>query len=129
MNKLDLLTVFNDQLGKFFDDIISIFPDDSDLKVAQVSLLGIRKANPKLIISIWVTYISIPYKVEIENGNIDFFINKDYSVDLKDNASALSILSKISVLRGAIKQLGSENLIKTIQHIKNLTKLGEMYYK
>ena len=36
---------------------------------------------------------------------------------------------KYSVLREPIKQLGSENLIKTIQYIKNLTKLGEMYYK
>ena len=89
------MVVFNDQLGKFFDDIISVFPDDSDLKIAQVSLLGIRKANPKFIMYIWHSHISTPYQAEIEKGNIDFFINKDYAADLKDNLNAHSILSKI----------------------------------
>lgn len=129
MNKSDILIIFNNQLGAFFDDIVTIFPEDNDLKVAQISLFGIRKANPKLIISIWNQYIANIYRDEIAKGNIDFFIEKDYADDLKENANASFILSKISVLREPIKKLGDENLSKTVRYLQNLTKISDLYYE
>ena len=129
MNKSDILTIFNNQLGLFFDDIISIFPNDNDLKVAQLSLFGIRKANPRLIVSIWNEHIANQYRNEISEGNINFFIEKDYTEDLKDSGNASIILSKISVLREPIKKLGEENLQKTIQYLQNLTKISDLYYE
>ena len=129
MNKSDILIIFNNQLGAFFDDIVTIFPEDNDLKVAQIGLFGIRKANPKLIISIWNQYIANIYRDEIAKGNIDFFIEKDYADDLKENANASFILSKISVLREPIKKLGDENLSKTVRYLQNLTKISDLYYE
>ena len=77
MNKSELLSGFNNHINEFFDDVVTIFPNDSDIQVAQTSLLTIRKVNPKLIIAIWKEYIMDPYCEEINNGNIDFFINKN----------------------------------------------------
>jgi hypothetical protein len=54
-----------------------------DILTAKNSLLTIRKANPKLLIKIWYKYVAFPYNAEIESGNIDFFINKDYSKDVE----------------------------------------------
>tara|TARA_B100001057_G_C22490047_1_gene809885 strand:+ start:300 stop:689 length:390 start_codon:yes stop_codon:yes gene_type:complete len=129
MEKKDILTTFNNHIIEFFNDILLIFPEDNDLKVSQVSLMAIRKANPKLIISIWNKYISSQYTSEIESGNLEFFINKNYTDDLKDTENSSTILSKIDTLREPIKQLSSENMKKTIQYMQNLSKLCNIYYQ
>ena len=129
MEKKDILTTFNNHIIDFFNDILVIFPEDNDLKVSQVSLLAIRKANPKLIISTWNKYISSQYSSQIEIGNIEFFINKNYTDDLKDIENSSTILAKIDTLREPIKKLSSENMKKTIQYIQNLSKLCNIYYQ
>ena len=129
MDKSEILVAFNKHLIEFFDDIHNVFPNDLDIKAAQTSLIAIRKMNPKLIVTIWHTYIGTPYKEVIDVGNIDFFINKDYTNDLKNSSSASLILSKISTLREPIKQLGDDNLKKTIKYVQNLTKISNLYNK
>ena len=62
-------------------------------------------------------------------GNIEFFINKNYTDDLKDIENSSTILTKIDTLREPIKQLSSENMKKTIQYIQNLSKLCNLYYQ
>ena len=49
MEKIDILSAFNNHIIDFFDDILLLFPEDNDLMVAQASLVAIRKLNPKLI--------------------------------------------------------------------------------
>ena len=129
MEKSDILSIFNQQLESFFDDIISVFPDDNDLKIAHVGIMTIRRTNPKLIIKIWNNQISEKYGNEIENGNIDFFINKDYNEDLKKTSNASIIISKIGMLREPIRQLSKDNLDKTSQYLQNLTKISKLYFE
>tara|TARA_B100001093_G_scaffold517629_1_gene599791 strand:- start:650 stop:1039 length:390 start_codon:yes stop_codon:yes gene_type:complete len=129
MNKSDLLVGFNNHINDFFNDVLTIFPNDNDIKVAYSSLISIRKINPKIIISIWKSYILDKYKVEIEEGNIDFFIKRNYKDDLINNENASTILSKIDTLRKPIEEMGEENKQKTIKYIQNLTKLCNLYYQ
>jgi hypothetical protein len=129
MDQSEILSAFNRHLIDFFNDIERVFPEDLDIKTAKSSLIGIRKMNPKLIIKIWDSHIGLPYKDQIERGDIDFFINKDYSLDLKDNQNSSLIISKISTLREPIKKLGNENLSKTIKYIQNLSKISKLYNK
>lgn len=127
MEKSQILQAFNNHLIEFFNDIVKIFPDDKEINLACTSLTGIRKMNPKLIISIWKNYINEKYLKEIESGNIDFFINENYESALKDSSSSKEILSKIETLRTPIKLMGHENKIKTIKYVQNLSKLCSMY--
>jgi hypothetical protein len=106
------------------DDIQSVFPDDADILTAKNALTAIRKANPKLIVKIWVKYVCIPYKEQIESGNIDFFILKDYSNDLVRNNNADKIMESIDRLRKPIGEMSLENRAKTIKYIQNLSKLA-----
>ena len=52
----NLVTVFNDHFAEFVNDVQSVFPDDRDILTAKNALLAIRKANPRLLVKIWMKY-------------------------------------------------------------------------
>lgn len=122
----NILTAFNNHFVEFIDDIQQVFPEDQDVLVAKNALSAIRKANPRLIVKIWNTFIVGKYRSEIESGNIDFFLNKDYSQDLANADNAGRILESIDRLREPIRSMGIENKEKCIKYIQNLTKLAAM---
>lgn len=126
MSSTNLLTVFNDHFIEFVSDIQSVFPDDPDILTAKNALVAIRKANPKMIVKIWNKFIVGKYKNEIDAGNIDFFLNKDYSNDVSSVQNSDKIMESIDRLRGPIRQMSSENQAKTMKYIQNLTKLALM---
>ena len=120
----NLLTAFNDHFSEFLNDVQLVFPEDVDILTAKNALLAIRKANPKLIVKIWLKYVYTPYKEEIESGNIDFFITKDYSNDLSVNDNADKIMESIDRLRTPVKEMSPENQSKSMKYIQNLSKLA-----
>jgi hypothetical protein len=122
----NILSAFNDHFVEFVTDIQNVFPDDVDLLTAKNSLLTIRKLNPKMIVKIWNTYIVSKYSKEIEEGNIDFFINKDYSQDLSSTQNSDKIMESINRLRDPVKQMNPDDQAKTMKYIQNLTKLAKM---
>ena len=67
------------------------------------------------------------YRTEIEKGDLDFFINKNYNDDLTDTKHTELILKKIDILREPIKSMGEENQKKSFNYINNLCKLGDLY--
>jgi hypothetical protein len=123
----NILSAFNDHFVEFVTDIQNVFPEDHDILVAKNSLLAIRKANPKMIVKIWNTYIVGKYKAEIEKGDITFFINKDYSQDLVYTNNPDKIIESIDRLRMPIKSMNPSDQAKTMKYIQNLTKLASMY--
>ena len=122
----NLLTVFNDHFAEFVSDIQSVFPDDPDILTAKNSLLAIRKANPKLLVKIWIKYVYSPYRGQIDNGDINFFLTKDYSSDLTRSDNSEKIMEAIDRLRNPIKNMNPENQAKTMKYIQNLSKLSIM---
>jgi len=122
-----ILTGFNDHFIEFVNDILSVFPDNADILAAKNSFIMIRKANPKLIIQIWNTYVVGKYKDQIEAGNIDFFINKDYSDDLVHMDNSKTITNSIDRLRNPIKLMTEKDRAKSMKYIQNLTKLSSLY--
>jgi hypothetical protein len=122
----NLLTVFNDHFAEFVSDIQSVFPDDPDILTAKNSLLAIRKANPKLLVKIWIKYVYSPYRGQIDNGDINFFLTKDYASDLTRSDNSEKIMEAIDRLRNPIKNMNPENQAKTMKYIQNLSKLSIM---
>ena len=66
-----LLKTFNSEFLNFFNEIILIYPDEIDLKIAKKSFLAMKKINPKLIIVNFYNYVTVKYKTQILNKNID----------------------------------------------------------
>jgi len=122
----NILTAFNDHFVEFISDIQLVFPNDADILTAKNSIIAIRKANPKMIVKIWNTFIVGKYKSQIEQGDISFFINKDYSQDVANSQNSDKIMESINRLRGPISQMTDEDQSKTMKYIQNLTKLSSM---
>jgi hypothetical protein len=123
----NILSAFNDHFVEFISDVQKVFPEDAGLLTAKNSLLMIRKANPKMIIKIWKQYIVDMYLVQIESGDLSFFMDKDYTNDLSKAEFAGKIMEGIDRLRGPIKDMTKENQDKTMKYIQNLTKLAILY--
>jgi hypothetical protein len=126
MASSNILTAFNDHFMDFVSDVQNVFPEDPDILAAKNALAAIRKANPKMIVKIWNTYIVGKYRSEIEAGNLTFFLNKDYSEDISNAQNSDKIMESINRLRGPISQMTPESQAKTMKYIQNLTKLAAM---
>jgi tRNA A37 threonylcarbamoyladenosine dehydratase len=122
-----IVSIFNKHFVDFLDDIQSVFPEDIDIAKAKTTVVTIRKANPKLLIKFWNMYVAEPYKTQIEQNNIDFFITKDYSQDLSQNDNSKNIMDIIDRLRQPVKLMSVENQTKTMKYIQNLSKLSAGY--
>ena len=122
-----LLNAFNTQLTEFIEDIELVFSEDSSIKKAKTSILMIKKVNPTLTVRIWYNYICSKYENEINNDNIDFFLEKDYKKDLVYMNQSEQIISSINNLREPIKNMSKENQEKSIKYVKNLCILSKLY--
>jgi hypothetical protein len=120
----NLLTVFNDHFVEFLNDVHSVFPNDADVLTAKNALMAIRKANPKMLVKIWLQFVVIPYRTQIENGDIHFFIDKDYSQDVSGTDNADKIMQSIDRLRNPVKMMNANDQAKTMKYLQNLSKLA-----
>ena len=123
----NILTAFNNHFLEFLNDVQSVFPEDVDVLSAKNALIAIRKANPKMIVKIWKALIADKYREQIKEGDITFFLVKDYSNDLANSNNSDKIMESIDRLREPIKNMGPENQNKVMKYIQNLTKLSELY--
>jgi hypothetical protein len=127
MTQPNFSSIFNNHFSEFMDDLEFIFPNDVDILSAKNSIMLIRKSNPKLLIKIWKNYVVIPYKDQIDAGNFDFFIEKDYSQDLKKTDNSNKIMQAIDKFREPIKSMSKENKEKTMKYVENLSKIANLY--
>jgi len=124
MDNRQVLSAFNDHFLELVNDVQNVFPDDIDIATLNNAFTKMRKANPKLIMMTFKEHVIEPYRDEIEAGDIDFFISKDYKQDVGNNNV---ILEKIDCLRGPIGEMNKEEQQKVIKYIQNLCKLCDLY--
>ena len=122
-----LLNAFTTQLFEFIEDIEFVFSEDSSIKRAKSALIMIKKVNPVLIIRIWYNYICSKYETEINQDNINFFVEKDYKKDLVYINYSDDIMNNIDKLREPVRNMSKENQEKSLRYIKNLCILSKLY--
>ena len=127
MDQSHILKTFNDHFIEFIEDIMKVFPENTDLIAIKKSFINFRKANPKLVLGVFKTYVIDKYSDEIDSENIDFFINKNYENDLEDNSNASMIIDKIDKLRQPVREMSNENQNKVLKYLQNLKKLCILY--
>ena len=98
-----------------------------DIKTAIKSFETIKKANPTIILKAWSSSVYVPYKTSIDNGDIDFFVNKDYKEDLNYISNSQEVMKVIDTIREPIRSMDDVNRTHTIKYIQILSKLSELY--
>jgi hypothetical protein len=126
-DKTTLLRVFNKHFFEFLEDIASIVTDNSEIMNAVSSCNMLKRVNPTAIIKAWYTHVYCKYKNVIEDGNISFFFEKDYSSDLESVNNANEIMNIIDKIREPIKNMSKGNQSHTIKYIQNLSKISQLY--
>jgi len=126
-DKSTLLKAFNTLFFEFLDDIISIVQDDGDIKAAKTAFELFRKGNPTIIIKVWYTYVCVPYAKLIAAGNLDFFIDKDYSSDLNLLSNAGDVMKTIDKIREPIRNMTEVNRKHSLDYIQKLSMLANGY--
>jgi|UniRef100_A0A6C0IKW5 hypothetical protein len=127
MDKSSVLRAFNKHFFEFLNDIITILPEEQEIKKGKVSFESIKKMNPTLICKTWFTLVYAPYKEVIDQGDISFFFEKDYSSDLNNVANAAEIMGIIDKIRIPIKNMDGVNKEHCSKYIQNLSKLSAVY--
>ncbi len=122
-----VVSAFNNHFMEMVDDISGVFPDDLDILSAKNSLIAIRKMNPKILIRSWDTFVVSKYHQEINNGDISYFLNKDYAEDVAANPDSQRILGAIDRLRTPIRTMNPDNQAKILKYLQNLSKLTIVY--
>ena len=124
-DKSIVMKAFLNQFTDFVEDIHDVFPDNADIDSTKTALFLIKKTNPRILLNTWTTYIVEPYNDQIENGDIGFFLDKDYTRDLEYMGNA--VMQKVDTLRGPIRDMGDDNQAKSMKYIQNLTKLAKLH--
>ena len=128
-DKTIVLRAFNKQFFDFFDDLLRIYPSNPEILTAKSTFETFKSFNPTSIIKVWYSSVYVPYKPQIDAGDVSFFAEKDYSTELQSNqiANLQKVLAMIDNVRQPIQNMDAVNKAHSAKHIKNLSKLSEAY--
>jgi hypothetical protein len=123
-----VLKAFNKHFFEFIDDIVLLFPRNTHITESRDMILTMKKANPTALIKIWNYFIAEPYIKEIEVGDISFFIEKDYSSDLRYLPNSKEILDAVdATIRNPLREMDEINRSHCIKHIQLISQLSGKY--
>lgn len=125
---VNYLSLFSEQLLAFLKFAQSKFPHDVNIISAITAVTFIKDANPKLLVKEWHAHVTQKFKTQIEAGEIDFFINHDYSNELTGLPDGpigpIQISEMISSFREPVRNMQSEDQLKAMKFIQVLAKLS-----
>jgi hypothetical protein len=127
MDKSTVMRTFNKHFIEFMEDIIRIFPDKKEIQIAKTGFETIKHSNPTIIIRMWYSHIYQRYENAVNNGDIEFFFNKDYNDDLINTEQNTEIINFIEEIREPLRNMNSVNREHSIKYIQNLSQLSLLY--
>jgi hypothetical protein len=126
MNNSLILSTFISQIDEYLDDISKTYSVDSRFERGRLYLEGIKKSNPRIIITTWKTMVTDKYADQIEAGDIEYFLNKDFTEDAPGNYTP-TVDGVIQELRATVRRMSDENKAVSLKYIQNLCKLSKLY--
>ena len=128
MNKNQIVETFNKHFLEFIMDIERVFPNDIDIISMRKSLSKSLIIMPKSLIRMFNDYFVTMYSSQIDNGDLDFFIDNDYRTKHGyKTTDEVWVLDKIDILRGPVRSMSQTEKENVIKYLKNLKKLSDLY--
>ena len=126
---MSIIKAFNSHFIEFLDDVLTVFPEDKNVKTSRYYISGVMKINPSIVAKAWHQYCVLPYSTQIGNGDWSFFMVKDYKKDIgqSDQYNSEKVLSAIELIRNKASDMSEANQKKLVKYLQNLSKLSIMY--
>lgn len=122
---LSIRKAFNQHLLDFLEDVLTVLPNNKNIKLALESVRVLGKTKPKYIIENWKYYYNI-HKQDIKQKGILFYTEYDPETDIK-NESYMFMKDIISNVKESFIELSENDKDKTYRYIVNLNKMVELY--
>ena len=122
-----VIQAFFKHFDEFMEDILRVFPENKKYLKLKMYFEGFKKANPRILIMAWKTMITDLYRVQIENGDLDFFMEKDYAEDTDWVHKKHNVMESIAEMRASVRAMSNENTQKAMKYVQNLSKIGDLY--
>jgi len=92
----DAIGKFNAILQEFLDDLIKVFPEDPELRMASLATRGLSLASPATLHDGFRERVVVPYGDRILAKDISFFLEEaDYSALTTELTDAGRIVDKV----------------------------------
>lgn len=127
-----VLEAFNNTFKDFLKQLCTVFPENKDIKKYKNGFNLLTTMSPTLTIQSWQSYVNDKYYNEITTmRNIDNFIDKDYSSDIRNLGSGkkAEAIEFIDNIREPLRGLEETNKETSLNYIQNLSRLAAAYHK
>ena len=121
------MSTFNNQMEEMLKDVLCIFPDNPRVIKCKMYFEGLKKTNPKIVIQTWKIHIAMKYKEQIQQGNVNFFIENDFIQDVETVGANSMVTKTIHEIKSFVSMMNDEQKNIMMIYIQNLTKLSLLY--
>lgn len=123
----EILRAFLNHFDEFILDINKVIPNETLIKKVEMYFNTMKKINPKRLLMAWKTCIVEPYRKEIDEGNINFFLTKNYKEDLTWVDKKHDVEGAVNFMFSKISIMHIEDHQKAMKYVQNLTKISDLY--
>ena len=127
MDKAKCLELFNMKLKEFVNDLIVVFPQDSDLYSFKTSLNVIGLVNDKQMIELFIQFVHNVYRSRIMNRDESFFLTHTYTEEVTHMADQNVTQQLIDKIKSYWSEMSEQNKNTVWQYFEVLIKLTDRY--
>jgi hypothetical protein len=129
LDRPTIIRSFNDYFFEFLEDMLKVLPGNKSILTAIKSFRTVIELNKTILIKCWYKFVYLKYKNVIEDGNIDFFFEKDYSEDLTALSNSQNIMDIIDSMRTPAREVceNPKNREYITTYIQNLCQLSVIF--
>ena len=123
--------IFNTKIIEFLNDLIRIFPNDTEFKMYKNAINLVKLASEKKPLELYKSFVTDEYKEHINNKNEDFFLQHDYneilnSKELSDKIDTDFNNKIVNKLKNYWKDLSATNRDIVWNYFTLFLKISEM---
>ena len=128
MDKSSILKAFNNHIIEMIDDLITIYPKNSELLTTKSFVERLKKVNPKSMIKLWYSSVVVKYKTQIMNSDEKFFMKKEIDESELGEYNNDKVKTFLKTMQKEIGKASESNKKKCFKYLQNLIKLSELYF-
>jgi hypothetical protein len=91
------LGAFNNQLIRFFEDLVEAYPEEKEIKFGLEALQGAKRINPKLILDLFYEHVYMPVHEAIaveDDDSVVTFAKSKIQNEFNEMSAALIIFDR-----------------------------------